>query len=254
MVNEEEGTELGAPTREEFEDLKRAVGELRTLTPRPLRWHTGIDQRARDDNDPGADLEAHLFHSNAETIALEIYDRPARLWRQLANTMQIDIPANFVYDHLHDAVADSDDMNVDGSSTPVNFDFTVPTGKVFLFTRFNAQFDDDKKDVPNGFFSIAALSNGLLMQIRDTNGTVLQDFDTTAAPIKNHADMIALAGVDVDSDGTANLSSGGFRFTITKTGAAMKLTAGQVVRVVVRDSLTGLDELRFMVQGILRDA
>ncbi len=241
--------------RTELDDLRREVGVARTLEPKALRWFTRIDQRAREDNDGAADLEAHVYHSNADTIIGEIYDRPAGVWRDAFSTMPVDIPANFLYDHLHDSVADSDDMNVNGSVTAVNFDFEVATGKIFILSRINAQFRDNTKDIPNGFFSLAALGNGLLIQILDTDGTtVLQDFDTTADPLKNHADMIALAGVDVDTDSTANVSAGGFRFSIFKTGSFMKLTAGQKVRVVVQDNLEAMQEFRFMVQGTLKDA
>ena len=223
-------------------------GEISLLTPEMMPEYKFAELPSRQKN--GAIAFATDFGAGSPMWFDEAQDR----WRPFGeNVLLEEIPANFIYDHLHDAVADSDDMNINGAVTPVNFDFTVPTGKVFLFTRFNAQFDDTNKDVPNGFFSIAALGNGLLMQVRDIDGTVLQDFDTADAPIKNHADMIALAGVDVDTDGVANLSSGGFRFTLTKTGAAMRLTAGQVIRVVVRDDLTGLTELRFMVQGLQRD-
>ena len=224
-------------------------GEISLLTPEMMPKYKFAELPSRQKN--GAIAFATDFGAGSPMWFDEAQDR----WRPFGeNVLLEEIPANFIYDHLHDAVGNSDDLNVNGSVTPVNYDFTVPTGKVFLLTRINAEMRDNTKDIPNGFFSIASLTNGMIFEILDTDGTtVLQGFNTVAHPIKNHADMQGLAGVDVDTDSVANVMGGGFRWTITKTGAAMRLTAGQMIRVIVQDNLEALQEFHILIQGLQRD-
>lgn len=144
-------------------------------------------------------------------------------------------------------LSSSIEMNVDGSSAK-SFDY-VATGRMAI-ERVNFNTVDDVKWDADGFFSLSVLSNGLLIQVVDTNGTtVLQHFGTNDAPIKRHADLYSLAGIDVSDDTTGGTSSSGVRWTIEKAGLAIELIEDQRFRVVVQDDLQGFVQFRVMIQG-----
>ncbi len=148
------------------------------------------------------------------------------------------------------ANAGDPDMAVDGG-TPVTYEFEVPTGKVFHLQRINVHMQDGSIRA-DGFGGLAALTNGLLIQAIDTNGTtVLKDF-TDGEPVKRHNELALLAGLDVDPD-TSGVGGAEdavlVRWTIAKARKPMRLTAGQIVRVTVRDNISDVTQLRMMVQG-----
>ena len=167
-------------------------------------------------------------------------------------------PRQYLFEHLDDG--STDNMNVNGASTAVNYDYTVPTDKVVGLSRINWHVLDNAKQDLSGFFSLPALTKGLLFQILDDDGsTVLQDFDTTDHPITKTADVYNLAGIDLEDDVSGNESRFGIRWSIYKaaggdSAGVMKLTAGQVVRCKVQDDLSGLTEFHMMVQGTILDA
>lgn len=161
-------------------------------------------------------------------------------------------PSNAVYQLLTTTgvVDGSIEMNVNGSVTPVNFDYIVPEGRSVDVARINIRIGDGKV-VPSKFGDIAELANGLLVQILDTDGsTVLQNFSTDQAAIKKTADFSSLAANDVDiSDGTGTQYVY-IRWTLERIGRPILMTAGQRFRIIVRDDLTGLIEFRAELQGI----
>lgn len=142
------------------------------------------------------------------------------------------------------------DLNID-APTAINFDFVAPARCVLH--RLNFSHVDNLKWNDIGFFSIPPLGVGCLVQMVDTDGTtVLQHFGTDVAPILRHADFYSLAGVDVSNDTAGNQSSSGIRWTMRGMGLPIELNEGQIFRIVIRDDLTSVIQLRGMVQGYFR--
>lgn len=166
-------------------------------------------------------------------------------------------PAQFIYYSLTESGGSAINMGVDGSSTPVAFEYVVPSSKVANLSRITGYLRDTDLTLSTFIGGTTSLNNGLLIQVLDSDGTtVLQAFDTDREPIKYLAEFSSLAG----ADGTVVKESGvgedmfTLRWTIEKAGAKMQLTAGQIFRITVRDNLLGLIEFRLTLQGILEDA
>ena len=144
------------------------------------------------------------------------------------------------------------EMGVDGSGTVVTFEYTAPTGEHAYIERSMWTVQDTKL-VIGGFFSLSALTNGLLIQIIDTDGTtVLEEFGSADAAFKKHIDLAVLSGLnDIRTDTVGNVGEFGKRWTLSKAGGAMHLAPGQIFRVTVRDNIAALDQFRVMLQGIV---
>ncbi len=159
-------------------------------------------------------------------------------------------PASSVFKLLRDDA--SFEMNVNGSSSSVTFQWVNPldAGRpAYLHRLLLGAFGGAVEDHA-GFFTRAVLANGLLITVRDQDGAIQQDFDTTEAPIKRHVEFGTLAGVDVASDSTAGTSRFNIRWTFSH-GASRPLliSPGWSINVEVRDDLTALAMLRMSVQG-----
>ena len=149
---------------------------------------------------------------------------------------------------------DSLEMGINGSVTPVNFDYVVPTtGYSHLrAVRLNMMVHDDVKLIPNGFFSLVELTNGMLIQILEIDGTTIREnFSTDVHPLTNHVDIGLLAGVDVDTDSSQNLMGATIRWTIDKVGTDVPLHPGETLRVVIQDDLSTLQAFHSQIQGVL---
>ena len=161
-------------------------------------------------------------------------------------------PAKLLFKHLE--LNQDPTMAALGTAiAPLNFDFTVPAGKVFETERLMVTCVDDAIEQITGFFTLSALTNGLLIQVIDGDGsTVLQHFGTDVLPIRRHEDFAALAGNDIsESSSLGNAARFGIRWTISAAGSTMILYEGQTFRVVVQDDLSSLTQLTGVVQGLL---
>ena len=159
-------------------------------------------------------------------------------------------PANGIFAFIRNG-SDSPEMDVDGG-TPVAFSWTneVAAGRIAYLTRTLITALGGATEDHDGFFSLAALTNGLLIDIRDENGTVVQAFETDSLPIKRHVEFGNLAGVDIDTDSGAGVSRYNIRWTFSKaTGRPLLLRPGWSFRVTVRDALQTLTMFRISVQG-----
>ena len=160
--------------------------------------------------------------------------------------MVTSLPADrFFIEMLQDG--GSDEMAVDGSSTPVDFEYTVPASQEVLLSRA-AVFIQDAGPSPTEFGGIAALTNGLLIQVRDGADQLVKQF---GEPIQDNTDFVLLAGTDVVYELTTGVDSVSVRWTFSRTsgGDLLQLREGETFRVRVQDDLTGLTSMRWALQG-----
>lgn len=162
------------------------------------------------------------------------------------------IPSNFVFKFLKNAT--SPEMNIDGSVTPVNFDYVVPAGKVLWVERVNFVVINESM-VADSFFGIADLANGLSIKVLSASDDVLIDF-YDGLTIKTMVDFCNLAGADAGNFVNENAiahDTANVRWTIAKAGEPMMLTAGEKFRITVSDDISDIERFRAMVQGVLVD-
>ena len=171
------------------------------------------------------------------------------IFKNIGNPQQVHFATatDLLYKYLKDGA--TIDMSVDGSSTPVKYKYTVPTDSRALITRVMIVILD-KGPIPTKFGGVATLTNGLDIQIFDSDGTtVLVDF-LDGAPITQNAEFGCLAGVDIQIDAGAASDSLIVRWTLRDAGASAVLTEGQIFQMTVNDDLTGLDSMVVLVQGL----
>lgn len=138
-------------------------------------------------------------------------------------------------------------MSVDGSSAAKKFSLIAAADQVTVVRVLSMVIADDGALVAGGFGGLAALTNGLAIEILDTDGTsVLADL-TAGFAIKTHADLIALgAAVEFVATAAALVA---VRWTFA---TAIELAEDQRLQVTVRDNLTGLTDARAAVTGHVR--
>lgn len=154
----------------------------------------------------------------------------------------------FIYKYLRNGA--SPDCNVDGSLTPQVFEYVVPAGKHSWLYRINCEGHNGSITRDN-FLGISALTNGLLFQVLDDQDNVLIDF-TDGEGIKITTEFSALSGVDTQIDTRGGGEDGiAVRWTFERAGEPIFMKAGYKFRMTVRDDLSGISQLRWMLQGIL---
>lgn len=161
-------------------------------------------------------------------------------------------PRNLIVKNLQNG--GSAEMAVNGSITPVNFDYVVPEGFRFFWYRFIIMMSDGAK-VFNAteFGTIPALTNGCTISIIDDQLTPAEAISVNAlmgsGAFKKNADFAQLAGNDVQTlvDGRGIAA----RWTLSRMtgGHPTMLPSGWGVRFTINDDLTALDEVRSCVQG-----
>ena len=162
------------------------------------------------------------------------------------------LPADWLAKFLNSG--SSIEMNVDGSDPVVKFKYTVPANRCAVIRRVNWAIEDATVKMPE-FGGISALTNGLLVQVIDTDTTtVVLDF-LDGNPIKQNFHFALLAGSDVDIErDTGNVNETLFvRWSLYKGGGPLFLAPGQIFQVTVQDDLTGLDAFHASLQGQLYD-
>lgn len=136
------------------------------------------------------------------------------------------------------------DMVVDGSTTPVVYSYTPPTGLILDVYRLLLYVDDSTEFSPSTFGDIAALTNGVTIK---ANGDLLETW-------RDNMDIITTMH---DFLGTPNLgkstSSGAGRWTFTKFGGPIRIVPGSTFSATINDAMAGLDSFRIKIQGRLID-
>lgn len=139
----------------------------------------------------------------------------------------------------------SPNMNVNGSVTPVIFEYIVPAPFFFALSQHNlvitgANITADK------FGPLASLTNGILWQILKADNSVAYSFGS-GAPIKANYEFSHVAGSTIQNTG------GQDQLTIlwegTRLGILGVLETGWKIRVTVRDNLTAIPAFQATVHG-----
>lgn len=143
----------------------------------------------------------------------------------------------------------SDDMNVDGSVTPVPFYIKPDPGNIIRLARVMLYVQD------TGSFDAAAWGNGIVM----ANGMEVEmQIDGALYSMINGGDTIRTTGDVASVAYDATIVAAGLgdeymvaRWTFTKMGQFMRLDGdkGDFFRVTVNDDLTGINKQHIQAQG-----
>ena len=140
----------------------------------------------------------------------------------------------------------SDDMNVDGSSTSVVFEYAPPSGTEVYLDHISLAIRDNGVLNPDTFGAETSLTNGVLLQftIDSTDYTIinLQENWQIATHFSTGGNMVGESNGFLNDK---NIFTGNIQLTakdITLNG-----TDGDKIKVTVRDDLTGLTFLRMAV-------
>ena len=155
------------------------------------------------------------------------------------------LPKNF--DLLN--ASNSQDMNVDGSITPVSFSAGPGAGEVFYISGISIWLEDKGSWLKDSFGSIAGgLTNGVLAEIGrnavfQTFGVLKDNFDVSA--IFNGGQAISLKDI-----------SGEIALIGTQQATPLRSIrldgdngAGDTIRLTIRDDLTGIENFSIKIQG-----
>lgn len=136
--------------------------------------------------------------------------------------------------------------------TGTEFHFKPGPPSVLHLANFYLQDFDIR---PECFGGIAELTNGLIITVKNAEGTVLQDFGTVASPITKHNHFGYLGGVDLQifgGPGSDDVVLIQWHFDDT-TGqdAGLPIPSNGSFNVLIQDDLSDLTEFRCQVQGYL---
>jgi hypothetical protein len=144
---------------------------------------------------------------------------------------------------------DSRDANVNGSSTPVEFSYTVPAGSTLAIARMIIYIQD------TGNFNAAQYGNGVIL----TEGIDIEHLTPEAVTydLLDGEDILTNGHWAAMSHDLSYLSFGTgdniatVRWSFDKTGAPLILHEGHTFIVRVNDDLTTLSAHHFNIQGLL---
>ena len=166
------------------------------------------------------------------------------LWRLAVNTVDITDPkkGNFINSPLENA--GSDEMNVDGSTTPVNFTSAPLTGKNLIVYRLILTMEDSSMSWVK-FAGRSALTNGVVIYV--TEDGVERNIVTD--PIKTNRDFVWNAyDVEIDNATSAILR---MRWTFSKAGTVLVLKDAYAdnFRIKIQDDLDTVNYFKATIQG-----
>lgn len=164
---------------------------------------------------------------------------------QLDNTL-IDLitpfPGNSVSKFLENV--GSSDMNVDGSSTPVEFIAVPNTGKIFYVHSITIVIEDNAMNF-NKYGGLATLTNGVDFKIKQ-NGLA----EVTSANIKRNADYYTFVNELIFESSTTDILVGKILIK-QNNGTTIKLTDSnsEYIKAVINDDLSGLNIHFVLIRG-----
>ena len=162
------------------------------------------------------------------------------------------IPPEYRVDEFLKTSAGSVEMNVDGSSTAVDFDYGAPKDKKATITRMLGVVVDGAMTWIK-FGGLSALGSGLTIKVFEKNGTTIVHDMLGGETVKDNADWANHVG----PDGPLALAAGDdampVRWTFKKAVHPLELANQRILRVTVQDNLAGLTKFRLSIQGYLSD-
>jgi len=133
----------------------------------------------------------------------------------------------------------SEELNVNGSVTPVVFTVAPPSGQVWYLKNLVAYIDDNGTGTPDQFGNIATLTNGCLLQI---------ERNSTTYNIVNLATNTGISSSfhEKTSDITDFISGNNTFFGAFPLSPSITLngTLSDKIKMTIRDDLTGLNYFR----------
>lgn len=153
-----------------------------------------------------------------------------------------------VFSRLEDAGNMS--MNVDGSSTPVEFENGPSvTDEIWVIHGLRLLIADDAQLI-TGFWNVGVLTNGIDIEIYTGGSPTLKYALVDAANLKSTADMMTyLSDISMETPPSSEVLTAGtllFPSPVRLTEAAT-----DIMRVTVNDNLTGLAEMQATMLGTI---
>lgn len=175
------------------------------------------------------------FDSSAETDTAETF--------LLDNVITSVNKGKFISLHLLNS--GSSDMTVDGSTTPVEFSLTPPSGKKWFISRVIISMEDTNMSWKK-FGSLTPLTNGVSASfLLDSVSHDLLD----GATFKENASFTKYCyDAEINTDTTDILRA---RWTFSKSGTFIELrnNTSDKIAVTINDDLTSLDSFQIIMQG-----
>ncbi len=175
----------------------------------------------------------------------------AKVLSVATNVLTMDTPVDKVFTTASAIILEiNQNLNVDGSGTPVVYDITNGTGQSLYLYRMLIHITDGSVMDTSKFGGISALTRGLVFRVKHVDGSY-----HNIVNIKNNGDFGELA-YDVNYSEKAPSGSYGLgvRFTFEKLGAVIELHDGDKFEVIVQDDLTGLGAIRVKLEGRFTEA
>jgi hypothetical protein len=141
------------------------------------------------------------------------------------------------------------DYSDDPGSGPTQFYRQVPSGKTWLIHRMIVQIEDAASGFnADTYGGISALTNGILVQVRNPAGAVARDL-TDGVPIRANSHWARYCyDTDIDAFG-AGSDFFSVRWTFANSGSPLRLLPGWRFNVLLNDDLQGLLSHTFQIQG-----
>ncbi len=136
------------------------------------------------------------------------------------------------------------EMNVDGSSTPINFIAQPPSGKKWYIARMMLTLEDMAISHTK-FGGLTPLTNGVDIKVTESG----VERPLAEHLIKTNSAFYQLAYDVVISSAITDILS--MRWTFTKGGTFLELlnSTSDNFKVVINDNLTGLSSFQVLIQG-----
>lgn len=155
------------------------------------------------------------------------------------NTITVNRPLDYSYTVAGTAVNRVNrEANVNGSiASPIKFILTPPPGEVWHLGTLNITMRDDSEMDDAKFGGVAALTNGVLLRVKDVN----DNYDTIFHARSNSA--LFRKGCDLEYSTKAPAGTYGLRAKLSikdEVDAVIRLTSTDTLELVIQDDLTGL--------------
>lgn len=135
-------------------------------------------------------------------------------------------------------------LNVDGSSTPVNFNAAPPSGKRWYVTTISISIEDAAIQF-NKFGGITALTNGVDFKVKEGGASEL-----TLGNFKRNGDVYVFAtNVRLESAASDILVIHSNIWDNAGTTWKLDNSLSEYIRLTVNDDLTGLTQFVVLVRG-----